>query len=329
MTAFETTRRTLLKLIGGLSVFRAARSGTVDTFTLVPNLAAGQVLRYRQDLQTLRGGVGHRARSVVTVEIRERVAGGWRGRWTSSHGELLAADPRVRPMLEVLHKMWDGIAIDLLLDDVGRVAGLADFPAVQALGMESLDRLVARLSADPSRAPMADAARAAMQPALADAGLLAQSLLKEPAILLGAMGHDYRVGNSLEVRTCVPSPMGAGEIPILGRYQVRGISSRERRADIGWLMVIDRASAARTLGVEILDIARRLESAMPTHAGDHSEPVAASMVADIAASLDFDDRGDFIVDTATAWPVSARHVRRISTDAGSRVDSVELTLLES
>ena len=44
-------------------------------------------------------------------------------------------------------------------------------------------------------------------------------------------------------------------------------------------------------------------------------------------TLDFDDRGDFIVDTATAWPVRVSHIRRVAAAAGSRVDSVELTRL--
>ena len=41
------------------------------------------------------------------------------------------------------------------------------------------------------------------------------------------MGRDYCVGEPLEVRTRIPSPMGTGEIPILGRFQVRGISSHD------------------------------------------------------------------------------------------------------
>jgi hypothetical protein len=325
MPLFKTTRRALLALIGGLSVFRAARSGSADTFTLVPELAPGQVLRYRQDLHLVRNGaIGHRTRSTLTLEIRERMAGGWLARWTNSDGELLEADPRVRPMLEALLALWNGVPIDLLLDDGGRVAGLADPAAVQALGATMLDRLVARLAADPARGALAGPVRAAMQPMLADGGVLAQSLLKEPAILLGAMGHDYRVGEPLEVRTRIPSPLGTGEIPVLGRYQVRGISSKDSRADIGWLMVIDRASAARTVGEGLVDVVRRVESAQGASAG---EPSAS--IADIASTLDFDDRGDFIVDTATAWPISVRHERRVSAAAGSRVDTVELTRLET
>lgn len=319
----------LLSLIGGLPVFRASpRTSAVDTFTLVPKLAVGHVLRYRQDLRlTHNGAIAHRSRSTVKVEVCERIAGGWVARWTSSESELLEADPRARPMLEALHALWDGVPIDLLLDDGGRVAGLADPDAMCALGAESLDRLAALLEADPASAPMAGALRFAMRPILAAGGMLAHSLLKEPAILLGAMGHDYRVGEPLEVRARIPSPMGTGEIPILGRYQVRAISSTEPRAEIGWLMVLDRASAARAVGTEILGVVRRTEAAKPVPAGEPPEQVAASTVAEATASLDFDDRCDFTIDTATAWPVSVRHVRSVSAGDNSRIDTVELMRL--
>jgi hypothetical protein len=322
--AFETTRRTLLALIGGLSVFRTAQSGAADTFTLVPQLAVGQTRRYRQSLQLVHNGlIAYRQRSTVVVEIRERTADGWLARWTSFGSELLEADPRMRPMLEMVQALWDGAAIDLLLDEGGRVAGLADPAAVKALGATSLDRLTALLLADPSRAPMADVLRAAIEPTLTY-DVLARSLLKEPGILLGAMGQDYRVGEPLEVRTRIASPIGSGEIPILGRYQVRGLSSRDARADIGWLMVLDRASAVHTVGTTILDVARRTQ-ASPDRPDEFQEAVNDSGIADAMATLDFDDRGDFTVDTATAWPVNVRHVRRIAVGSGLRVETVEFT----
>lgn len=330
MTLFKTTRRTLLKLIGGLVVFRGARSGTVDSFRLIPELAAGQLLRYRQDLKSMRDGViAHRSRSAVTLQIRERVAEGWLASWTTSGSELIEADPRVRPILEAMQALWDDIPIDLVLDEVGRLNGLADFAAVREHGLKSLDSLVTKLAADPTRAPPAHIMRAAVQATLVDGALLAQSLLKEPAILLGAMGHNYGVGEPFEVRTRIASPMGSGEIPVLGRYKVRGISTQEPRADIGWLMVLDHASTARTVGFEVLGVVRQFETARAASTGQQQDPVAESVVTDIAATIDFDDRGDFIVDTATAWPVSVHHVRRVSASAGSRVDTVELTKLEA
>jgi len=328
MTAFQTTRRTLLQLIGSLPVFRAVQGRATSSFTLVPAFAPGQVMRYRLESNVVRNGaLGHRSRSTVTLEIVDRRADGWLARWTSSDGELVDADPRMRPMLAAVQGLWDGVAIDLLLDAGGRVEGLADPAAVRALGETCLDRLVALLAADPQRAPMAAPLRAALAPTLDDGGMLSQSLIKEPAILLGAMGHDYRIGEPLEVRTRIASPLGSGEIPVLGRYQVRGIASRELRADIGGLMVIDRATAARTLGAEIAELVRGAGAATTAVAGNPQAPISDAEVSDLLATLDFDDRADFIVDTSNAWPVRVSHVRRVSAGAWSRVDSVELTRL--
>lgn len=273
------------------------------------------------------GEIAYRSKSMVKLEVLQRTPDGWLARWTSSGTEFLEADPRMRPLLEVMQALWDGMPIDLLLDDDGRLVGLADLAAVKALGATSLERLLAAVLSNPSNAPMAGALRAAIQPTLADGGVLEHSLMKEPAILLGAMGHDYRIGEPLEVRTRIASPMGSGEVPVLGRYQVKGISSSKSQADIGWLMVIDRPTAARILGGQILDVGRRVEAAMPESDVEQAQAIDASVVMDTMASLDFDDHGDFIVDTATSWPVSVRHVRRVSTSTGSRVDTVELTRL--
>lgn len=163
---------------------------------------------------------------------------------------------------------------------------------------------------------------------LGDRGLLADAFLKEPSILLGAMGHNYRVGEPLEVRTRIASPLGAGEIPILGRYRVRGIASRERQADIGWLMVIDRATAARTLGTELGELVHGMEAARTNDADGRSESDTNAPASGVLATLDFDDRADFIIDTSSAWPVRVSHVRRVSAGAVSRVDSVRLTRLK-
>jgi hypothetical protein len=92
-------------------------------------------------------------------------------------------------------------------------------------------------------------------------------------------------------------------------------------------MVIDRPVAARTVGGEVVDVARRAEAEMPASEGQQAQPVDASRVQDALASLDFDDLGDFIVDTTTSWPVSVRHVRRVSTAGGSQVNTVQLTRL--
>ena len=56
MTAFQTTRRALLQLIGSLPVFRAVQGRAASSFTLVPAFAPGQVMQYSPPEVDLIGG---------------------------------------------------------------------------------------------------------------------------------------------------------------------------------------------------------------------------------------------------------------------------------
>ncbi len=312
-TMFKTSRRSLLTLIAGLPIFRGVRAAVPDTFALVPGDVVGQVFRYRQDLRHVRdGALGHHSRAIVSLEILARDDDGWLARWTTSASELVDADPRVRPMLQVLQAMWDGVAIDLHLAPGGQVLGLADADAMIARAAASLDRMIELMSADPARAPLAGQVRAAMQQVIGNPAYLAGTLTKEPAILLGAMSREFRVGEPLELRSHVQSPLGDEQIAVLGRFSVRGIDDRKGQADIGWMMVVDRARLSQAVGGGVGRIADQMAVAAP----------------DVDLSLDFDDRADFIVDTATAWPLRVRHVRRVSSGPAAREDTLEFVRLD-
>jgi hypothetical protein len=318
---FQTTRRSLLSLIAGLPVFRSARADVPDTFSLVPGDTDGLVLRYRQDLRHVRdGALGHHSRALVSLQFLLREDDVWVARWTTERSELVDADPRMRPMLQALQAMWEGVPVDLALDGDGQVIGLADPGTMRVLAAASMERMVTLLTADPARAPIAPAIRAAMQPVLGNDAYIAGALTKEPAILLGAMGRAFRVGEPLELRSSLPSPLGTDEIPVLGRFTVRGIDAKRRRAELGWMMVVDRPRLARSVHAGVNDIARRMAAATPS-ADIDAPPIDP-------APLDFDDRADFIVDTATAWPIRVRHVRRVSSGPASREDTIELVRID-
>jgi hypothetical protein len=310
---FKTSRRSLLSLIAGLPIFRGALASPPDTFSLVPTDVVGRVFRYRQELRHVRNGaLGHHSRAIVSLEVLARDDEGWLARWTTRESEVVDADPRVRPMLEVIQAMWDDVPVDLRLAPGGQVLGLADMPAMSARAAASLDRMIASISADPARAAAAEQMRAAMQPVLANEAYLAGTLTKEAAILLGAMSREFRVGEPLEVRSQVPSPLGDGQIAMLGRFSVRGIDERRGQADIGWLMVVDPGGLSQSVGAGVQALADRMG--------------AETAVADM--SLDLADRADFLIDTATAWPIRVRHERRVSSAAFGREDTLVLTRLD-
>jgi len=321
---FETTRRSLLSLIAGLPIFRGARAEVPDAFLLVPGDIDGEVLRYRQDLRHVRNGApGLHSRSVVSVERLLREDDLWVARWTVERAEIVDADPRLRPLLEALQAMWQGVPVDLLLDGGGQVAGLADPAQMRALLAVSMERMVGLLTADPARAALAPAIRAATTPVLESDAFITGTLVKEPAILLGAMGRAFRVGEPLELRSTVVSPFGADDIPVLGRFTVRGIDPERHQAQLGWVMVVDRPRLASAVAAGVGDIARRLASAGPRVEG--AAPTGSPLE---GVAMDFDDRADFVVDTATARPVRVRHVRRVSSGPASREDTLELVRID-
>lgn len=326
MPPLETTRRTILGLIGGLAIFRSTRASAPDTFTLTPQLAVGQTMAYRLDQHMMRNGaLGHRSSARATITVLKQLEDGWLARWTTDESQLLDADPRMKPLLHAMQCLWDGVPVEILLDDSGRVAGLADIAALRELTQVSMDRLLGLLMNDPALAALEAPVRSALQPMLGNDAFIAQSVLKEVSILLGAMGREYCVGGPLELRSSIPSPLGTGEIPILGRFTIRAVDARAHRASLGWLMVVDRRKAARLVRDELQESIERLaDGAAGNREGD--TPIDTQGLADTAtAALDFDDRGEFEVDTATAWPMRVKHTRSVSNAGSSRVDTVEFS----
>ena len=92
-------------------------------------------------------------------------------------------------------------------------------------------------------------------------------------------------------------------------------------------MVLDSASAARTIGAEVAAIAASIEVLAQQSKDQLPTAIQQPSVADTIRPLDFDDRGDFVVDTETAWPISVSHMRRVSVAENTSVESVKLARL--
>jgi hypothetical protein len=326
----KTSRRQLLALVGALSIFRPARAQPAGTFTLLPGLAGGQRVSYRQELEVVRNGL-MAAQSVArtTLEIVAPAGSGWLARWTTQEHRLIEAGEGLRPIFEALLSLWDGVPVELLLDASGRVIGLADVAVERARLAASLDQLMPLLAPASAPAPLAGFIRAAVRPYFDSEAYITQALLKEPTILMGAMGRDFRVAEPLMVPGRVPSPLGTGEIPTLGRFAVRAVDTARSQAELGWLMAVDRSRLTAQIAAELgllraplAELAR--DTALP-EAGER----AGQALATAASQLDFDDSGDFVIDTTSAWPVQVRHRRRIVSGETSRFDATTFTRIDA
>jgi hypothetical protein len=118
----------------------------------------------------------------------------------------------------------------------------------------------------------------------------------------------------LEVRTTLSSPLGGGQVPVIGRFAVRRVEPRRHRAELGWLMASDRRVAADASEAALEEL--RADMAL--------EPPDGMQLPE---TLDLDDRADFVVDTRSAWPLSVHFTRRLSTGGQQRLDTVHIASL--
>jgi hypothetical protein len=127
----------------------------------------------------------------------------------------------------------------------------------------------------------------------------------------------------------VPSPLGTGEIPTLGRFAVRAVDTARGQAELGWLMAVDRsrltAQIAAELGLLRAPLAELARDATRPKAGEQ----AGQTLAAAASQLDFDDSGDFVIDTSSAWPVQIRHRRIIVSGETSWSDATRFTRIDA
>lgn len=291
--------------MASLPIFRPAHADPADrAFTLVPVFNIGQVRRFRLDIEQHRqGALAWRGQMDNSLTVLNRDGEGWTLAWCIDRFALFDAPPDMRPLLEALGQFTVGMPVVFRVDAAGQVLGLADVPTLQQdMTHAATQALAAARAADPDHALLAQ-----MQPMMlalvGNPAVLDQTLLKEPRMLLGGLGRSFQVGEGVEVRTAVPSLLGTGTVPVLGRFEVRAVRPRAKEVELGWLMVIDTQAA-------LAAASRELAPFMP--AGQ----------APALGTLDFDDRATLVIDVDTALPVRGEHLRRMDSGGHQRLERV-------
>ncbi len=321
LTPHTPTRRTLLQLLGGLSIFRPAISRPA-AFLLSPAFNVGQARRYRLEIDQRRDGVcALQCVMDVSLAVRARQEQGWVLDWCIDRCEVLDAQPDMRPLLSALGRFSAGFAMEVLVDAGGAVLGFVDADAVQRRMAQNADQAIEVARTERPHDPLLAQIRSVMSVLVGNRSVLDHTLLKELRMLLGGLGREYQVGEVEEVRTRVPSMFGTGEVPVLGRVSVHEARVDKREIELGWLMVIDTQTAGAVM-------ARELAQLQP--ADGRRNPWAAQgaiPLYEATSRLDFDDRATLVIDLDTAWPIRGEHVRRISAGARERLERVRWTPL--
>jgi hypothetical protein len=319
VNAPNAPRRGLLAALASLPIFSrvgaAGASAGQTHFELVPTLQVGETRHFRIVSRSERNGVlAQEAHWPIRVRVVEKSDDSALLHWTQGPTQIVGADPRMRPMLEAMAELVTGATAELRFDRLGRLVDLENVRDMRGLCWAGMERSLKALAAVPGWAEAIPAVRQAMQAAMGSEDLVRDLVLKEPRILFGAMGRRYGAETPLEVRTTLSSPLGGGEIPVIGRFAVRRVEPRRHRAELGWLMASDRRAAADAAEAAVEEIMADMEL----------EPPEGMQLPE---TLDLDDRADFVIDTRSAWPLSVHFTRRLNAGGQQRVDTVLITSL--
>lgn len=314
MTDLPLKRRGLLGLIAGLPIFGRCADAGPPSFALVPALQAGQAWRFAFERKVVRGdAVQQWYRAPLQVRVLEADADGALLEWQEGAQTIVDADPQRRPLLEIGLAALRDVPLRLRVDASGRVQSLVNVAPVRAQCLALMDAAAARLAADPAQTPLIAALFPAIKAAFGTAAMVSAASLREPAILLGAMGRRYGAPEPVEFSTSLANPLGGEPVPAIARFSIRAVSPRRGRAELGWLMVSDPVAtqAMARAGVE--------QAARAIAAATYVKPSIT------VPQMSIEERGEFVVDTATAWPVRVSHQRTVRAGTLAEVDEASFS----
>jgi hypothetical protein len=315
VTDLPLQRRGLLGLIAALPIFGRCADAGPPSFALVPALQPGQEWRFAFERKVVRGAaVVQWYRAPLQVRVLGTDADGALLEWREGEQTIVDADPQRRPLMEIALAALRDVPLQLRVDASGRVQSLVNVAAVRAQCLELMDIAAARLAVDPAKAPMIAAVFPAIKAAFGTDAMVTAASLREPAILLGAMGRRYGAREPVEFRTDLPNPMGGAPVPAIARLSIRSVSPRSKRAELGWLMVSDPV-ATQAMARAGVEQATRAIAAATFVKPNISVP-----------EMSIEERGDFVVDTATAWPVRVTHQRTVRAGTLAEVDQASFSL---
>jgi hypothetical protein len=110
---------------------------------------------------------------------------------------------------------------------------------------------------------------------------------------------------------------------------VRAVDTARGQAELGWLMAVDRSRLTARIAAELGLVRAPLAELARDMARPEAGEQAGQAIAAAASQLDFDDSGDFVIDTTSAWPVQVRHRRRIVSGETSRSDATAFTRIDA
>ncbi len=311
-------RRGLLGLIASLPIFGRSAEAGPPSFELLPALQAGQRWTFAFERQVARNGaVLHRYRSTLRLRVLDASADGATLEWLEGDHVIVDAHPQRRPLLELGLAAMRDVPLVVELDPVGRVQSLRNANTVRLAILGGFDATAAHIGTQPEAAPVIAAMLPAMKAALATDAMVTASALKEPMLLLSAMGRRFGADEPVEFRTTLVNPLGGEALDAIARFRIHDVDPRAAQATLGWLMVSDPVATDAASRANL-----RRGAAI---AGVADKPATTAAIAALPA-ITLEERGDYVVDTASAWPVRVTHARTLRAGPIAQVEETSFRL---
>lgn len=130
------------------------------------------------------------------------------------------------------------------------------------------------------------------------------------------MGRRFGADEPVQFPTAQDNPFGGPPIAAIAKFSIRRVQPRSHRAELGWLRVSD--PVAITAAVRpVVEGAAAIAAAM--------SPDATAPAVPAVPPIDLQERGDFVVDTQSAWPISVSQTRRVSVGPLLQVETSTFT----
>ena len=255
-------------------------------------------------------------RARIDVRVVEVTPGGFLLSWTEGKPRVddpahasIATNPIVKPTLE----MVAGLRILLEVDAKdASIRGVPNWQEIQKKLRAWGDATATELGKQPAVPRVAIAQM--QEQILQMSGTRAQvekTASFQAEIALAATGRTYKLGEALEYAVELASPLGGPPIPRRNRFTLRSYDAKTGRATVEWSQTVNEHAARSAIERYMRELAEK----MGRPVDDLSE----------LRSLSVHDRGTFVLDAKTGWPLDVHTIRTTTLGAGSQVEEHRFT----
>lgn len=241
------------------------------------------------------------------LEVRVLEAGPNRAvvAWTS--GETRVLEPKTAPdaNTKALLDLGKGVRMEIELEGPDWTPRLRNYEEVKVRFDKIVDQVLTMARDEKERAQL----KQVLDRMFASREAVEASLLKDAVIYFFPLGKSVEAAKPLTYDTVISTPLGGRPIPARGVVKLVSTDPKAGKATLEWTQTLDAKAAGEALKAWMERTSKQLGKPMPPD--------------DKLPRFEISDRGEFVIRTASGWPDSARHTRKIVAPGGAETQTVE------